>query len=182
MPIGVIFAPYLEFAINGFRQNYSIGANFSILAPITDVNIKVNETIHSTYYDFGIGWKMIVPFCRCSTFYLGGSVFGSYAHSKLDASNALQNITAPIFLRSRASDKKSRLSEKVKGFVGFSFCYRCLTFVVEGDVEYWGYIPQVHNPHIRAVQLNPPLDGPAKIHRHNAYNYSVGAKLFVSLY
>ncbi len=168
-----LIEPVVTFAVHELQQKYHYTADITTLTGAID-SVITEERLKTDYYDFGGGLHLECGLPCCMSFFLGGEILGSYAHTWLKGKQDIAFITTHNHVT--RSDKKHVLSSKYLANAGLKFNFQRLSVALLGRYEYWSYTPKILNPQIDSLITLLPVN-PALIKNTHSYNYSVGIRI-----
>ncbi len=170
--------PFVELDFSYLHQGYKLNIG-SITGGAIATRFQLREFLNTKYYDFGIGSDfsfVFTPECRTAFLVSEAAIFCSSTHTHLKGRESaifpLIGVPTQNFIE-RKHDAFT-FKGRVKAGIGYQFGYNFAASII-GQVDYWGYIPQVINPH--RIETTPSLTGlydkPAHIIGKRTTNYAV---------
>lgn len=180
----ITITPYLELDVDSFNQTYE-GTVPRINGGLSGRNFRFKEKLTTSYWDFGGGFDIFYrcsPACRTLFFFVEGTGFLSHADTEFKAT---ERITLPPRAPIKIENDECVFSGKARGQLGVGYFFgNNVAVSIMGQIDYWGYVPRVTNPHrvedgSGAVGI---YDGPARITRTSATNYALVFDLTVAFF
>lgn len=161
----VCVTPYL--AYEHYEVHEKIQARFELTAgPFVSTNLE--EKLDICYDDFGAGIELSALFCSRLLLSGYGAVYASYAATRFTGFQSVVSTASPT---ASVSDRTAKDSYKLKAGVELGWLFNCFSVSVVGNIESWGYIPQIVNPVFESF--------PATIKGQGTFFGSIGAKVSV---
>lgn len=171
------FTPFVEIVFDVLHQGYIIDIT-SITGGIAVTDYLLDQSLDTNYFDFGLGINIKYAFSTyfpAITVFGEAAIFGSYAHTVFNGIESATSIVTSSFL----DFKHDSFDSKFRGQVGFGYeLSNNFALAIVTQVEHWGYIPQLVNPHRIAAGS---YDGPVRIESENATNYAALLKLIFKI-
>ena len=151
--------PFLEIDFSYLQQGYfmNIGA---ITGGAFATRVRTKEILNTKYYDFGVGADAVWFFSPCCrTPFIFGEIVG-FASSSHTTLSARESALFPLLgtITQRLHKEHDNFTGKVRGQlgVGYQFGYNFGASIM-GQIDYWGFIPKVINPH--RIETTPSTTG-----------------------
>lgn len=179
------FTPFVEVDLDSLTQDYKLRIG-SLSGGTSALNFALDEHVTTNYIDVGVGFDAGLPLSpSCNTFVLFGeaAVFVSGAHTRLKANESAILPLVPSAISSFYRNKHDAVQCKARGQVGvgYQFGYNFMASVV-GQVDYWGYLPEVINPQRVAGTTVGIYDRAVHIEPKSTVNYALILSLTVTFF
>lgn len=140
--------PYFAYAYYKLDETYDLLLNTALSGTGNFSSTSLKECLETAYNDFGVGLELATLFC-CHWILKGyGAIYYSHASTDFKGKQVVQLNPSGI-LTARVENCTKHDTCKLKGGLELGYMFNCfcnLTLSVVGNIEHWGYIPEIKNP------------------------------------
>lgn len=168
------------FSIKGAWLNQKLGLDLAQNSSGTFSKLTtIDESLDSLYLDVGGGAKIELALPNHFSFFFGGILYTSYAHTAFSGSQEFSSSISHITnQKPTIKEIKHTFSSKAEAEAGILYHGQKLDIGLVANYEYWNYCPGVQNP-VVIITTGPTATGarPAYIKESICASYSIALSL-----